>query len=174
MIFRNYFAIFTLAFLIACSSQTSKPVSQEAQAHIDKAEVKTRLELIVELGAVIQESDLNLRDKDFLMKKFEDFVRDMVMRMAEQNKVTSALINNLSSANAEGMKIQKDLIRRLKEIDQENSEKRIRMVTEISNSLQGKISAEKIAKINALLAQKGFVIIQTYNVEEKPKHKKKK
>lgn len=174
MSFPKSIALISLIFLVACSSQSNKPLSRESQEKVDRAEVKSKLELVIELGAVIQESDLNSRDKALLMEKFESFVKDMAMRLAEQNKVVSALINNLSSTSAEGMKIKNDLERRFEQIEKENSKKRMNMMTEITNTLQGKVSADKIEKINQVLSQKGFLIIQATEFEEKPKSKKHK
>ena len=96
MTIRSFFTFLFLVTLVACSSEKTKSLPDETQAKVDKAEIRTRLELVVELGTIIEESNLSSAEKDYLMKKFEKAAQEMLMSLAEQNKVVSVLINNLS------------------------------------------------------------------------------
>ena len=163
MAIRSFFAVLFLVTLVACSSEKTKPLPDETQAKVDKAEIRTRLELVVELGTIIEESKLSPTEKDYLMKKFEKAAQEMLMSLAEQNKVVSALINNLSLKNNEGMQTKRDLQKRFEELDKENSKRRLAILKEITNTLQGRVDKEKIDKINRALSQRGFIIIEATN-----------
>jgi len=97
------------------------------------------------------------------MKKFEKAAQEMLMSLAEQNKVVSALINNLSLKNNEGMQTKRDLQRRFEELEKENSKRRLAILKEITNTVQGRVDKEKIDKINRALSQRGFIIIEATN-----------
>ncbi len=167
-------SLITLFLLIACSSEKTQSDKEEIQANVEKAELKSRVELVIELGAVIEESKLTDKEKDTLIRKFEDFIKNIVMGQAEQNKVVSAFINNLSTTDKASMSNMRAYLKRFEEIDRENSKKRNAMLKEIGEAIQGRIDQEKIEKINQLLNQRGFIIIQSMEEEAKPKSKKHK
>lgn len=149
-----------LLFLVACASQGSKPLSKESQTKVENAQFRTRPELARELAFVIQESDLKSDEKAELIAKFEKFVEKMAVNLIEQNKIVSALINNLSSADHNGMKAKADLLRRFEGIERDSTNRRVAMVDEIVSKLQGKVSANKIEKINVLLNVRRFLILE--------------
>jgi hypothetical protein len=93
---------------------------------------------------------------------------------AEQNKVVSAFINNLSSTNKASMSNMRAYLKRFEEVERENSKRRDAILKEIGEGIQGRIDQEKIEKINQLLNQRGFIIIQSMEVEKNPKSKKHK
>ncbi len=161
MTIRSFFNFISLLTLVACSSQRNAPIKDETQAKVDKAEIRTRLELVVELGAVIEESNLSSADKAYLMEKFEKSAKEMVVGLAEQNKVVSAMINNLSLKNNEGMQTKRDLQKRFEDLEKENSQRRSDILKEIINSLQGRVDQAKIDKINQVFSERGFIIIET-------------
>jgi len=161
MTIRSIFSVLLFLTFVACSSQKTAPVKDETQAKVDKAEIRTRLELVVELGAVIEESNLSSADKAYLMEKFEKSAKDMVIGLAEQNKVVSAMINNLSLKNNEGMQTKRDLQKRFEDLEKENSKRRSAILNEIINTLQGRVDQEKIDKINQAFSDLGFIIIET-------------
>lgn len=166
MAIRSFISVLLLMSFVACSSQKTKPLKDETQAKVDKAEIRSRLELVVELGAVIEESNLSSADKAYLMEKFEKSAKDMVMGLAEQNKVVSAMINNLSLKNNEGMQTKGDLQKRFEDLEKENSKRRTAILKEIINSLQGRVDQKKIDKINQVFSQRGFIIIETTNKQK--------
>lgn len=161
MSFKKLVALLSLFFLVACASQDSKPLPEESQKKVEEAQFRTKPELAGELALVIENSDLKSSDKDELLRAFEKFVEQMATNLIEQNKIVSAIINNLSSVDSAGMKAKADLIRRYEAIEKDSTNKRMAILNKIAGSLQGKISAEKIEKINALLNVRRFLIIES-------------
>jgi hypothetical protein len=163
-----------LFLLIACSGEKTQSSKEEIQANVEKEELKSRLELVVELAAVIEASKLTDKEKDALIRKYEDSIKNIVLGQAEQNKVVSAFINNLSSTNKASMSNMRAYLKRFEEVERENSKRRDAILKEIGEGIQGRIDQEKIEKINQLLNQRGFIIIQSMEVEKNPKSKKHK
>jgi hypothetical protein len=160
MIFRKSLGLLSLIFFVACASSGSKPLEKETQIKVEKAQFRTKPELVKELVVVIESSDLKSDEKAELMGKFEKFVQKMAVNLIEQNKIVSALINNLSSSDHKGMKIKADLLRKYEGIERDSTNSRVAMVKEIGSKLQGNISADKIEKINALLNLRRFLILE--------------
>ena len=160
MIFKKSLGLLPLIFLVACASSSSKPVPKETQVKIDQAQFRTKPELVRELVVVIESSDLKSDEKADLIGKFEKFVHKMAVNLIEQNKMVSAFINNLSSTDHKGMKTKAELIKGYQTLDRDSHDRRVAMINEIGNKLQGKISAENIEKINILLNVRRFLIIE--------------
>jgi hypothetical protein len=174
MNFCKSLSLIALFLLIACASEKTQSSKEEIQANVEKEELKSRLELVVELAAVIEASKLTDKEKDTLIRKYEDSIKNIVMGQAEQNKVVSAFINNLSATNKASMSNMRAYLKRFEEVDRENSKRRNAILKEIGEGLQGRIDQEEIEKINQLLNQRGFIIIQSIEVEKNPKSKKQK
>lgn len=170
----NSISLMALFLLIACSGEKTQSSKEEIQANVEKEELKSRLELVVELAAVIEASKLTDKEKDALIRKYEDSIKNIVLGQAEQNKVVSAFINNLSSTNKASMSNMRAYLKRFEEVERENSKRRDAILKEIGEGIQGRIDQEKIEKINQLLNQRGFIIIQSMEVEKNPKSKKHK
>jgi hypothetical protein len=161
-------------FLIFACSHSTQSNKEEIQANVEKAELKSKLELVIELAAVIEGSKLSDKEKDTLIRKYEDFIKKIVSGQAEQNKIVSAFINNLSTKDPASMSNMRAYLKRFEEVDRENSKLRNAMLKEIGEKIQGRIDQEKIEKINQLLNQRGYLIIQTMEEEKNPKSKKQK